>query len=69
MVRVDELTQGRSLSYLPAGLEWESGDGHAVNGAARTGSLTRREVWTVARTSAATGELDDKALAHELRAI
>lgn len=59
----------KDVANLPAGLEREPCNGHAMNGAARTRSDTRWIVVAVAWAVGAAGELDDEALAHELGAI
>jgi len=54
---------------LPAGLEREPGNRHAVNGTARTGSHARCVELAIAGTGATACELDDQTLTHELGAI
>jgi hypothetical protein len=56
---------------LPAGLEREAGDCHAVDGAARARGHARRIMIAVAARAGlvAPGKLNDEPLAHELGAI
>lgn len=54
---------------LPAGLEWKTCYGHAMNRTARTRSHPGLIVASIPWTIAATCELNDKALTHELGAI
>lgn len=62
--------QSQQDTYLPAGLERQSGDCHAVDGTTRARShALLAEAGTIARAGATTSELDDQTLTHELRAI
>jgi hypothetical protein len=70
IVLQDMIAFMRQNTYLPAGLEWKAGDGHTVNGATRARShALLSKARTITRTGAATRELDDQALAHELGAV
>jgi hypothetical protein len=65
-----DLASVQRNTYLPAGLEWKAGDGHAVNGATRARSHAfLPKARTITRTGAATRELDDQTFAHELGAV
>jgi hypothetical protein len=67
--RVKNALQQRDIANLPAGLERKARDCHAVDGAARTGGSTLLRVTKLTRTSGATSELDDEALAHKVGTI
>lgn len=54
---------------LPAGLEREASDRHAMDCATRPRGHARLIELALARAVATTSELDDQALAHELGAI
>lgn len=56
-------------TYLPAGLEWEAGDGHPVNGAARARRHARLIEVSIPWAVPATCELDYETLSHELGTI
>lgn len=57
------------LANLPAGLEGKASNGHAMDGTARTGWSTLLGVSKVTRAVGATGELDDKTLAHKVGTV
>jgi len=57
------------LQILPARLEWQTSDGHAVHSATRPWCLTWRSIKTVAWAVATTSELDHQTFAHELGAM
>lgn len=62
--------QSQQDTYLPAGLERQSGNCHTVDGTTRARShALLAEAGTVAWAGATTSELDDQTLTHELRAI
>jgi len=61
---------GEVFQILPAGLERKPGDRHTMNGATRARSHAfLSEARAIARAGAATRELDDQTLAHELGAM
>lgn len=64
-----DVCRQKNAAHLPAGLEWETGDGHPVDSAARAWSHARLVLVALTWTGATTSELDDEALAHELGAI
>ena len=57
------------VANLPAGLERKTGDGHAVDGAARARSHAWCISMVVTWTGAPAGELDDQTFTHELGSI
>ena len=63
------LTTKLPRTHLPAGLKWKTGDGHPVNGAARTRRHARLIEVSIPWAVPATCELDYETLSHELGTI
>lgn len=59
----------RGVANLPAGLEREAGDRHPVDGAARAWSHTWLVLEAFTWAVAATSELNNQSLTHELGSI
>lgn len=64
-----QLEEGEKYTDLPASLEWEAGDGHPVDSTSWSWSHAWLVLKAFTRAGATSRELDDKALAHELRSI
>lgn len=64
-----KVTEREGATNLPAGLEREAGDSHAVDSATRARSHARLVATVIVRAIAAPSELDDQTLTHELGTV